>query len=207
MKYLAPWIAAGVIVLLGGCSSGPSIPDSQLSAAEVRAGGRAVVEDRWIEPLTGEQQAKLDGARRSWSGDELKEARQALDELLQERPDHPDLLANSAIVAMAQGRTRDARTSFEEALIAAPGHRVASNNLALLLRDEGDFIQARKTLLRALERHPDDPTLHYNLGVIYELYLRDFQNALNHYRRFQALSQEPDQKVAGWILDLERRVQ
>lgn len=207
MRFLVLWIMAGAISLLGGCSTEPMIPDSQLSAAEVEAGGRVPVEERWVEPLTGEQQARLDGARRSWSDNELRTARQALDALLQERPDHPDLLTNSAIVAVAQGRTREARTLFEEALIAAPGHRVASNNLALLLKDEGEFIQARRTLLRALERYPDDATLHYNLGVIYELYLRDFESALNHYRRFQVLSDEPDQKVAGWILDLERRVQ
>jgi tetratricopeptide (TPR) repeat protein len=206
MKFRVLWMTMGFMALLAGCSTGPWVSDSQLTAEEIREGIEIPQEERWVEPLTEQQHATLVEARRAWSNGNLEKARELLDGLLQVRPDHPDLLANGAIVAMAEDRKETARTLFEEALKVAPGHRVASNNLALLLKGEGDFVEARRVLTRALERHPDDPTLHYNLGVVYELYLQNLEKALKHYHRYQGLSEEPDPKVAGWIIDLERRV-
>ena len=193
------------LAIVGGCSTRHEIPDSQLSSTEIRAGESAA--KQWIEPLTSEQKEAFSQARKNWAEDDLGTAWRLLKELRSERPDHPDLLANSAIVALARKQDTVAQALFRETLKVDPGHRVASNNLALLLKDEGEFAEARKVLIRALEQSPTDPTLHYNLAVIYELYLQDLDKALRHYHRFQQLSEEPDQKVAGWIADLERRVE
>ena len=209
-RYAAGIWPIAILLALTGCAGGPSIPDSQLSAEEISQGLDAPVarvETPWVEPLTPDQSAKLDAARRAWSDDNLPLADQLLNEVLQARPDHPDLLANSAIVAWSDGREEQARTLFEETLKVYPGHLVASNNLALLLKEEGEFIEASRILRRALALHPDEPTLHYNLAVVYELYLQDLWKALDHYQKFQALSAEPDTKVAGWITDLERITQ
>jgi len=43
--------------------------------------------------------------------------------------------------------------------------------------------------------------------VIAELYLLDLQTALEHYNRYRQLTDKEDQQVAGWIADLERRLQ
>lgn len=200
-------LLSAMVLGLAGCATEPQIPEGQLSAQEIRDGVAAVEEKRWIAPLTDEQKAALNEARRAWSENELDRARSLLGQLLESRPDHPDLLANAAMVALAQDEREEARLMLEEALKVAPGHRVASNNLSLILKAEGDFIESRKVLTRALEHHPDEPTLHYNLAVIYELYLQDLEKALEHYQRYQALSAEPDPKVAGWVTDIERRLQ
>lgn len=206
MMFRIFWILMCLSFVLTGCSTS-TIPDSQLSAQELRDGVRAPGEGRWIEPLNEPQKSALASARRAWSDGDLGEARAILDDLLEVRPKHPDLLANAAIVARAEGEPEEARELFNEALKVDPGHRVASNNLSLLLREEGEFIEARRALIRALEYHPDDPTLHYNLAVVYELYLQDLQKALDHYQRYLSLITEPDPEVEGWVVDLERRTQ
>lgn len=119
--------------------------------------------------------------------------------------------AARAARALQQGNKEQARAAYRTALDLNPGDAVAANNLALLLREHGQFHEAVKLLQTGLEYSPDTAELHYNLAVIAELYLLDLELALAHYREYQALAEpkaEPDgQLVAGWIADLERRVE
>ncbi|MBO6850109.1 MAG: tetratricopeptide repeat protein [Marinobacter sp.] len=84
---------------------------------------------------------------------------------------------------------------------------VALNNRALSLKDEGEFREAARLLRSGVEASPDTPELHYNLAVIAELYLLDLETALAHYRRYRELTGDDDRQVAGWMADLERRLQ
>lgn len=84
---------------------------------------------------------------------------------------------------------------------------VILNNRALALKEEGRFREAADLLRSGIQGAPDTPELHYNLAVISELYLLDLDNALEHYRRYRALTGQDDKRVAGWIADLERRLQ
>ncbi len=84
---------------------------------------------------------------------------------------------------------------------------VAMNNQALTLREQGQFREAARLLSSGIELAPHTPELHYNLAVICELYLFDLNTALEHYRRYRALTDSEDKLVAGWIADLERRLQ
>jgi tetratricopeptide (TPR) repeat protein len=83
---------------------------------------------------------------------------------------------------------------------------VSANNLALLLREQNQFREAVTLLQEGLRYSPDTADLHYNLAVIAELYLLDLELALAHYRKFRALTEQEGQLVAGWIADLERRL-
>ncbi|WP_428921102.1 hypothetical protein [Marinobacter sp. DUT-3] len=84
---------------------------------------------------------------------------------------------------------------------------VAMNNQALTLREQGQFREAASLLSSGIELAPETPELHYNLAVISELYLFELDTALDHYRRYRALTDSEDKLVAGWIADLERRLQ
>lgn len=84
---------------------------------------------------------------------------------------------------------------------------VALNNRALSLKDEGEFREAARLLRTGVEASPATPELHYNLAVITELYLLDLETALAHYRRYRELTGDDDRQVAGWMADLERRLQ
>jgi len=43
--------------------------------------------------------------------------------------------------------------------------------------------------------------------VISEIYLLDLDKALEHYQQYQSLVGEEGSQVAGWIADLERRLE
>lgn len=116
-------------------------------------------------------------------------------------------LARQAWQAQQQGHTESALDQYRQAFRLDPRNAMTANNLALLLREQGQFAEAVSILQQGLEHSPDTEELHYNLAVIAELYLLDLDTALHHYRRFKDLSQAEGKQVAGWIADLERRVE
>ncbi len=68
------------------------------------------------------------------------------------------------------------------------------------------FAEAVAVLENGLRHSPNTAELHYNLAVISELYLLDLDAALTHYRRYRDLADPEGKLVAGWIADLERRL-
>ncbi len=115
-------------------------------------------------------------------------------------------LAEQGRQALEQGNAGAARRAWRQAVDLNPADPVVVNNLALLLVEDRSFEDASLLLERGLEHSPRVAELHYNLGVIAELYFLDLQKALVHYRRYRELSEAEDQAVAGWIADLERRL-
>lgn len=116
-------------------------------------------------------------------------------------------LARQAWQLQQEGHADEALAQYRQAFSLDPNNAMTANNLALLLREQGQFEKAVAMLRKGLEHSPDTAELHYNLAVISELYLLDLETALRHYRRYRELADTEGQQVAGWIADLERRVQ
>lgn len=108
--------------------------------------------------------------------------------------------------AFEQGRKGAAVEAWKKAVELDPTNAVTVNNLALVLKDQYRFSEAATLLEKGITHSPDVAELHYNLAVISELYLLDLETALDHYSRYRTLTEEDDQRVAGWIADLERRL-
>lgn len=109
-----------------------------------------------------------------------------------------------------QGHNDQAMAAYRKAFELDPNDAVSANNLALFLREQGRFQEAAQLLQEGIQHSPDTADLHYNLAVIAELYLLDLELALAHYRKYRELTDQKDepegQQVAGWIADLERRL-
>lgn len=115
-------------------------------------------------------------------------------------------LAEQGRQALEQGQTLAARRAWQKAVTLDPSAALVVNNLALLLVEDREFPQAATLLARGIQHSPNTAELHYNLAVVAELYLLDLDRALRHYQRYRDLSGKDDAKVAGWITDLERRL-
>jgi len=129
--------------------------------------------------------------------------------LLQITDDQPELAGpwiNLAEVFIAQGREDAARLALDKAIEANPANCAARTELGVMLRREGDFSGAESHYRACLEAAPDYRDAYLNLGILYELYLGRLEDALAAYRRYQLLASEPDRRVAGWVMDLERRL-
>ena len=95
---------------------------------------------------------------------------------------------------------------FEEHISRNPDDLANLNEYGVLLRLQGRFPEAEQSYLAALAVAETYPDTHRNIAVLYDLYLGDSEQALQHLYRYQALTNSDDRTVAGWIADLERQV-
>ena len=136
----------------------------------------------------------------------LTEAEGLLLQITDEQPELAGPWINLAEVLSAPGREDAARLALDKAIEANPANCAARTELGVMLRREGDFSGAESHYRACLQAAPDYRDAYLNLGILYELYLGRLEDALTAYRRYQLLASEPDRRVAGWVMDLERRL-
>jgi len=102
---------------------------------------------------------------------------------------------------------------------AAPGLAKASRISQKMMRENADmhynlgtiflhnkkFKEAIQEYEAVLELRPSDPPTHYNLGVLYDDYLKNREKALYHYQRYLSVNPKAmdAKKVESFILSLE----
>lgn len=117
----------------------------------------------------------------------------------------PAPYVNIAIAYSNLGNTKAAEENLISALKLDIGHPVANNELGLLYRKSGKFNAARTAYQNAIKDNPEYLPAIRNLGVLCDLYLHDFQCALEQFEDYLEL--RPDDKSAEiWVADVKRRL-
>lgn len=152
-------------------------------------------------------QAQYHRALDAMKAEDWPMAERLLNELVLSNRQLSGPLLNLGIAQAKQEKDEQAQTSFENAIKVNASNQEAYNQLGLLQRKRGQFTDAKNTYLKAISVWPGYAPIRLNLGILYELYIGDLAQALNQYQTYQALQTEPDRKVKGWIVDLQRRLQ
>jgi tetratricopeptide (TPR) repeat protein len=176
-------------------------------------GGLAPPPAEGDEPVPGVEQQAVPAAARTlfeqaaavMAAGDYVEAEFRFKEFLLQYPEYPGAYVNLAIIHATRQDDAAARAALDAALALNPDHASALSQLGQLLRRNGDFSGAEAAYLKAVTVHPDYALAHYNLGVLYELYLQRLDAALKHFEAYQALVGE-DKQVEKWIADLRRRL-
>ncbi len=137
---------------------------------------------------------------------QLEEAEVLLLEITVDQPELAGPWINLGQIYAARDQVEEARQSFERAIRANPWNCAAHNELGVLARLHGDFQNAERHYLACIEKIPNYKNAYLNLGILYELYLGKLSEALVYYRHYQSFLNEPDRRVQGWVMDLERRL-
>ena len=122
---------------------------------------------------------------------------------------HPDLagpLANLGIIAMERNDVARAEEYFLQVIALQPEHAHALNHLGVIAREQGSFEQAERYYRQALAGNPDFQPALKNLAILLELYQGRLDEALALVEQYQALQDEPDPMLEGWIFDLKNRM-
>lgn len=180
------------ILLLGGCVSNP--PKESESA-----GGRPAI------VVPAEIRADFDAAMVLMGAEKYQEGIEAMGKVLVKSQSYPVVYINLAIAYGKLGKQQEAEDNLKLALKLEPDNPVANNEYGMLLRKTGRFVEARALYEQLLLKYPNYPLAHKNLGILCDLYLRDYACALREYEAYS--SAEPDDKNAKiWIADVKGRV-
>lgn len=174
------------VLLLNGCSGVPSRDDKT---------------GKQEKPLPADYEKALVLMR---SGD-YAAAIPVLRDFSGKNPELAGPYINLGIAHQHTGDSEAALSALNQALELNPDNAVAHLQRGILLREQGDFKAALDAYNQALKLQPDYALAHRNIGILYDLYLQQPGQALNHYQRYLDLVGEPDKTVNSWVVDLQRR--
>ncbi|MFV9615434.1 MAG: tetratricopeptide repeat protein, partial [Gammaproteobacteria bacterium] len=62
---------------------------------------------------------------------------------------------------------------------------------------------AKKDYEKAIELKPDYSNAHYNLALLYDIYLQEMALAIKHYETYLSLIKKPDEATQEWVNHLK----
>ncbi|WP_341888347.1 tetratricopeptide repeat protein [Variovorax sp. YR752] len=216
---------AAALALLAGCSTlsdaGRKIQESVVapvakaltpapaaSAPAATAAAPAAVPAapaRTEVPVPPAAQRAFDEALRALRAGRNEDAERGFKALAQSNPELGGPHANLGVIYRQAGKFAESVAALERATKASPEQPVYFNQIGISYRHLGDFAKARTAYERALEIDPKYAAAQLNLGILFDLYLRDSAKALEAYERYAALSGGQDATVAKWMVDLKNR--
>jgi Flp pilus assembly protein TadD len=135
------------------------------------------------------------------------EARAAFDGLAHDFPQLSGPLSDLGVLQAHDKQYDAAIASFASAVSANARNGFAWGWLGVLHRERGAYAQAEQAYRKAIEARPDDAVAHFNLGILYDVYLHRPADALAQYREYQRLGGDPAATdkliVAVWIRQIE----
>ncbi|WOX04205.1 tetratricopeptide repeat protein [Microbulbifer pacificus] len=204
-------VVATLAALLSACGSSPTQPDIADGAEPAldENDQRVVSPNPYLaEPanVPAEAQQAIARARDFFGQQQYQAAETELQQVVAQWPHLSGAWLNLSKVQLKLEQVEQAEASLRQAVAANEKNVYAWNSLGVLLRDQGKFEDARVAYESALAHWPDFAMAHRNLGILFDLYLHKPEQALHHYREARAIEQAEDKVLAGWIVDLERRM-
>jgi Flp pilus assembly protein TadD len=161
--------------------------------------------ERSVRPVPPAAQRAFDDALRALRAGRSEDAERGLKALTQSHPELGGPHANLGILYRQAGKLTESVASLERATKESPDQPVYFNQLGISYRHAGQFDKSRGAYERALELDPSYAAAQLNLGILFDLYLRDGSRALEAYERYAQLSGGKDATVAKWMADLKNR--
>ncbi len=150
-------------------------------------------------------QRAYDDALRAMRAGRTEDAERAFKTLAQAHPELGGPQANLGVIYRQAGKFEESVAALERATQASPDQPLFFNQLGISCRHAGQFAKARAAYERALSLDPNYAAAQLNLGILFDLYLRDNARALEAYERYAELSGGKDATVAKWVTDLKNR--
>lgn len=187
-------IIAGLVLLLSGCASVPTPPTA--SAKKPTSSAKAKAEAKAEITMYALAMADI-------KTNKLNQARDLLTKLTDKHPELAGPWANLALVDIKAKDLTKAKQHVNKALKRDPAMPQAYNLLGYIDKQQGHINQAISDYQQAIAKKPDYALAHYNLALLYDVYLQDVPKAVQHYKRYLALSKTPDKRTAAWVKELE----
>lgn len=204
-----------IAALLAGCATRPPAGDAPPPDAPPVAGRDAAPAAPGTpgappppspeELLAREIEPDFRAALEAFRSGRLDEAERAFARLAERAPDFFGPQANLGLVLSARKDWARAEAALRRALELRPESAEVWNELGVIARAQGRFPDAQSAYEKAVALRPDWSVAHFNLAVLCDLYLRNYDCAVEHYQRYRDTAAAPDARIEAWIADVQRR--
>jgi len=162
------------------------------------------VNQKIIPKTSPKARAEFLAAMQSIKSVEYERTIKLLNKVIAQTPGNPVPYINLAIVYKKMQNWTLAEENLKLAIQIDPDNPVANNELALVYRKTGRFTQAREAYEAILTKYPNFLIARKNLGILCDLYMRDYSCAVKNYVIYS--DARPDEApVKIWIADLKGR--
>tara|TARA_B100001059_G_C17791927_1_gene560682 strand:+ start:1047 stop:1775 length:729 start_codon:yes stop_codon:yes gene_type:complete len=229
--YKPSRLATGAVVslltvfLATGCASkkGFELPDSteklELAATEQYLPVQTYDEKNQLIPYVEKenpylaQKAQIDKgsvllfieAKTAWRNKDANTAKQKLNVIIKNDKALSGPWMMLGDIALAEEDYEQALKHYQQGLTVNPNNINGYTALATVQRLQGKYSHAQNTLAKALALWPDFPEAHYNLSILFDVYLNQAQKAKQHLEAYILLSGE-DEESQQWLQQLNERL-
>ncbi len=205
MRFIDRTLTLSLIVALSGCGAPapkPPIEPAQVAPVEPPPAAETPALET-IDPILKRDFALAIAALHA--GDDQR-AEQLFLELCTAHPSLASPRTNLGMIYYRQGKLDEAENYLRQAVALNQQDYAALNYLGIVHRHHGRFKEARQAYEQSIHAKPDHAYAHLNLAILYDLYLGDLKNALQHYERYQQYTTHDDGRLAGWLADVKHRL-
>lgn len=139
------------------------------------------------------------------NSEKLEAAKEKFLELNNDRPELAGPYANLAIIALKNNEPGRALELVNKALSKNPNLAQALNLLAYLEQVSGEIQKAEKHYKEAIKNKNNYAIAHYNLALLYDIYLQDIEKAIPHYEAYMKIINNDDKNTADWLEQIKRK--
>lgn len=169
-----------MVTLLAGCVTKQVKPQEQTTK-------QVSIETLPIKP---EDQPRMKALEDAMQSGDIKLAEQLVGELLKDYPNNPSLHINLGVIDIRAKQYKKALEHLDLGCELNPQDAFCTLFKGQALMGLARYDEAEKAYQRALDLDPSSLYAHYGLGVIYDLYIINYDKAEDHYEAFLNLAGE-----------------
>lgn len=163
-----------MVALLAGCVTKQVKPQEQITKQVAIA----------TLPIKPEDQPRMKALDHAMQAGDNKLAEKLVGELLNDYPNNPALHTNLGVIDIRAEQYKEALEHLNLGCKLDPQNAFCPLFKGQALMGLARYEEAEKAYKRALDLDPGSLYAHYGLGVIYDLYIIDYDKAEDHYEAF-----------------------
>ena len=137
------------------------------------------------------------------NNNELAKAEKLFISMSERQPNIAGSWANLALIFIKQDNLAQAEVYAKTALEKNPNMPQALNLSGYLAQKKGAINIAKSYYLQAISHKSDYALAHYNLALVYDVYLQDIAKAIEHYQFYLAYNEQQDENTENWLEGLQ----
>ncbi len=153
--------------------------------------------------LNKEQIGRYQESLRLLQAKDYSSAESILLELSEVQPNFAGSWLNLGLIKLMTKQPTQAKTFVEKALTLTPEHSQALNLMGLIATHDRDIKLAERYYLKAIEHSAQYANAHYNLALLYDVYLQNIRKAVKYYQGYLEYAQIEDKQTQDWVEHLQ----